>query len=111
MMPPPEKQDLAPGTAHILIDVKEITKAQNGKLMLKGTASEVYGYGSATPPIGSGQQMVVDCTTYFRNTDQYDAAEMSQKSLAIIISAQETPQVQGQESGMRWSMVRILSVN
>lgn len=111
MIPPPEKQDLAPGTAHLIIEVQDVARAENGKLTLEGTAKQVYGYGSATPPIGSGQQLVVDCTTYFRNSDKYDTAELSQKSISVIVSAQEYPRIGDNDPGMKWSLVRILSVN
>ncbi len=106
--PPPASVSLAPGAAHIIAEIIDTVPANQGYhcgLVVKA----VHGYGSSTPPLPEGSEIVVMIGQQFldTNTPGKQATEVfsagSTKELTIIYK--KAPALQPGARPPSWRMV------
>lgn len=106
--PPPASISLSPGAAHIIAEIIDTVPANKGyhcRLIVKA----VHGYGSSTPPLPEGSEIVVMIGQQFLDTNSpgKKATEVfsagSTKELTIIYK--KAPALQPGEKPPSWRMV------
>lgn len=100
-------ESLAPGTAKIQFSVADQTSTEANQTIWDVTVHEVMGYGSATPPIGSGITMQVDATLFLKYAKNESAYYTDKERIVGIVEARGE-QVGGSEGSPQWSLSRIL---
>lgn len=92
-------ENLAPGTARVRLSVQTMEGS-----IWRSEIKEVLGYGSSTPPLGVGNQIEIDITTYVKTTDD-DARELAKRDeLICLIRHRELRQG---ATGSSWSLVNV----
>jgi hypothetical protein len=101
------KENLAPGTAYIVLKDLEVSDQENGNVAMEAILIRVLGYGPATPPLSPGTKISVDASEYFMNTDMEADYYTKQDSLTCLVSKQgDSPSGTASSS---WKLMNIYS--
>lgn len=107
--PPPVGEDLAPGTALVkaVVISDDIDSEANMHLAVK--AEEILGYGSATSPIASQQELMISVGRYLKNNAGNKDLLQKGKTVFMVISSDQGMSLGDSQGGKKWSLVEIKS--
>lgn len=78
-------EQFAPGTAKVRIEIRAFSRLDDGTQILSAIARRVFGYGSATPPIGVDADLRIDVTRYLKNSeDGFDSLKKGECYTALL---------------------------
>lgn len=82
---------LAPGTANIQVRIQSIFAKDESSLQLKLKILNVYGYGSATPPLSAGSELTAHYNLSTKEDATYKTIDRSVgDTLSVSVSYQQT---------------------
>lgn len=102
-------KSLSPGTAQVVLKTMTFEESSTGDVHIKTTIGKVMGYGPATPPIAPGQELEIDATTYFKNSEQQPDYYSARDSVICLIAHGQRMQMGNEGNGGYWRLMNILN--